>query len=751
MQKGATNTTPQLSIMSSGTYNLMGGTLNATNLYLDPAGVFTQSGGTAFTNNLAANGKFNLSGGTLYTYNLNLNPGSVFTLSSSGTLNASSNPATINLSGGVFNQTGGTLNIGPPGNININSNSTYSLVNGILNLGQVTLNLGGVFNQTGGTLSVLNFYQGGTVNGTLTTLNGNTAYTYNGGAFNGRLILNGPGTFNANFTATDGMENRYGNSLSDNKTFTFNGQGLTNNSTLSLNNNTILGSGPIINNAEMNGAAAYFDGTGAFTNNGSCMFQFLRINNNTENNNYGNLMIPSNGQNNLGYNNGRMAIRPGSTLNNYGHINMDSEMSVIQGGGTLVNKPGGLLSANGIINITNFQNNGILDIHDGNCSIINSFTNNGTIVLNSAMTGGTITNEIHGSILSAQEGAGVGNNIVNKGRIEAKNSLLYLEGVVTNTTSGRIMVTQPNAQLQISQGLANNLGKIILSGGDFDNNSYALQNNGQIVGYGSLRTGALTNIGTMTLSGGNTMVVGAVTNNGLMTLYNTTMFTDSVTNNGTIKTYGGVEKTNQLVFAGGYYGNGVYNSDPAIQTFSDVGIGSKGSWTGGVGDTFIIQHDFLNQSKNNLEWNTLKAELDFVVGDSNQHQMALPGSDKGAVRTGFKNNFAWGILDINGQILNLVDGNTDTRGGAFYVSEILGADVTGDTVSNIFGHGLNIYYDPLRPENAYLQGRRYFLQDGGLLAPVTASATPIPGSLTLVLSGLIGLVVIGRRGLTSKN
>ena len=188
MQKGATNTTPQLSIMSSGSYYLMGGTLNATNLYLDPAGVFAQSGGTASTNNLAANGKFNLSGGTLKTTNLNLNPGSVFTLSSSGTLNASSNPATINLSGGVFNQTGGTLFIGPPGNININSNSTYSLANGSLILGQVTLNPGGTFNQTGGTLNVLNFYQNGTVNGTLTTLNGNTAYTYNGGAFNGRLI-----------------------------------------------------------------------------------------------------------------------------------------------------------------------------------------------------------------------------------------------------------------------------------------------------------------------------------------------------------------------------------------------------------------------------------------------------------------------------------------------------------------------------------------------------------------------------------
>ena len=190
IQKGATNSTPQLSIMSSGSYILVGGTLNATNLYLDPTGVFTQSNGTASTNTLTAFGTYNLSGGTLKATQLNLNTGSVFNLSSSGTLNAITNAATtLNLSGGGFNQSGGTLFIGPTGTININSSSTYSLTNGNLILGTVNLNSGGVFNQTGGTPNILNFNQsGGTVTGTLTTLNRNTTFNYNSGAFNGRLI-----------------------------------------------------------------------------------------------------------------------------------------------------------------------------------------------------------------------------------------------------------------------------------------------------------------------------------------------------------------------------------------------------------------------------------------------------------------------------------------------------------------------------------------------------------------------------------
>lgn len=115
---------------------------------------------------------------------------------------------------------------------------------------------------------------------------------------------------------------------------------------------------------------------------------------------------------------------------------------------------------------------------------------------------------------------------------------------------------------------------------------------------------------------------------------------------------------------------------------------------------------------------------------------------QGASRQGFENNFTWGVLNITGQSLDLQDGNTETAGEAFYAGEILGAAISGDQVTNIFGHGLNVYYEPLLAGNAYLGGLSYWLQDGGRLAPVMA--TPLPGSVWLLLSSLGGLAVVQR-------
>ena len=133
-------------------------------------------------------------------------------------------------------------------------------------------------------------------------------------------------------------------------------------------------------------------------------------------------------------------------------------------------------------------------------------------------------------------------------------------------------------------------------------------------------------------------------------------------------------------------------------------------------DKFFISNDLVNQSKETLLWNTLDAELAFVAGEDKQHQMYLPGIDQGARKEGFQNNFAWGVLDISGQSLELLDGNADD-GGAFYAGEVLGAEINGNLIANIFGHGLNIYYDPLLAGNDYLHGLQYALQEGGMLAP----------------------------------
>ncbi len=70
-------------------------------------------------------------------------------------------------------------------------------------------------------------------------------------------------------------------------------------------------------------------------------------------------------------------------------------------------------------------------------------------------------------------------------------------------------------QIIYSHGLAVNTGQIILSGGAFDNNNVALANSGIIEGFGTLRTGGLTNTGAIN-AGGALDVLGAVANNNLV-------------------------------------------------------------------------------------------------------------------------------------------------------------------------------------------------------------------------------------------
>jgi len=63
-------------------------------------------------------------------------------------------------------------------------------------------------------------------------------------------------------------------------------------------------------------------------------------------------------------------------------------------------------------------------------------------------------------------------------------------------------------------------------------------------------------------------------------------------------------------------------------------------------------------------------------------------------------------------------------------------------ITNIYGNGFNIYYDPFLLGNEYLGGLTYDLNDtlGGQLMP-----TPLPASAWLFLSGLAGLGLLGRR------
>jgi fibronectin-binding autotransporter adhesin len=524
-----------------GVLNITGGTFNITgtntlSIASYGASGVTLNGGTLELGGLITEGipsEFNWTSGTL-SYN---------------------NSATFDSGGtGTLNAFGTSLTLGANQNLTVNGNETLGGTGGFtltLNSGAYHYVVGSLIITPAGTLtqnagSYLYTSEidqdGGTING---FLQNQGFFNYESGAFNGRLINQGTVGFQSNFTAGDGIENDFTLDLLVGQALTINGADLDNLGTFYQGGGTIFGNSTVLNDY-----GGTWQGFGtinpAFTNDGTLELEgVLRV---------------SGGATNNGIVNGAGTIL-GAFANN----------GIVQSSGTIEgafsNAPAGNVQPAGLLTITS------------------AWTNAGVVTMQgtgSILAGGAITNN------SNIQGEGVINSVVTNttGTILAEGGELELTGAGdTNGTAAQIQAGTASTVLY-SQGLATNSGEIALTGGTFDNNGHTITNasTGYISGWGTFRSGGLTNNGFMYI-GGNFNAFGPV-NNGATGAVNATgaglnAFFGPVTNNS-----GGsftIQPGANVTFFNSYTGTAPVNNSGTV-TFAVAS--TSGPITGG-GQTIV--------------------------------------------------------------------------------------------------------------------------------------------------------------------
>ncbi len=516
-------------------------------------GRYLQTGGDNLTPSLT----LGLNGGSYGAYDL-----------SGGTISASE--FWVGYAGtGVMTQTGGAVTAALALRLGSTSsgNGTYSITNGSVSAGWVEVGQVGVgyFQHQGGNVSLGNLFNGS--HGIYNLTSGSLAIS--GALINDGSFAQSAGTFSGNVTNNSNI------SLSGG-TFTVAAGGMVNYGLFSFYGGTLQLNGPSSNqgymqlngNATISGSSAFINygtiaqGSGTATLSGAAVT------------NVGNIQLTLAGALNLN----------GANFTNNGTINLNGAR--IGGSATLVNRYGATITGNGLISAPFDNQGGRLLLTNGTTFISQAFATRGIIQLTedtASLSGGAISNT--GQILGH---GSISNDLTNSGggSIEASGGALILGGLVNNTALGSLAAST-GSKLFLSGGMSTNAGLINLTGGAFDNNGINLSNIGQISGFGTIRTGTLTNNGSMTLTGGFTTVNGNVTNTAgkqIKIAYNPALFTGNVVNNGTFKT-----TSTTATFSGSYTENGTFISDPSDTYFMDVFLNAPGSWTGGVGDRFFVK------------------------------------------------------------------------------------------------------------------------------------------------------------------
>jgi autotransporter-associated beta strand protein len=391
-----------------------------------------------------------------------------------------------------------------------------------------------------------------------------------------------------------------------------------------------------------------------------------------------------------------------------------------------------------------------------------NITNSGTIQatgiaaagsLNEALAigGGNVTNNVGGLIVSDQRAITVDNSndgpafgatsIDNYGTITGKNG----EAIAINSTFNNTLTNR-------ATGVIN--GSVSMGAGNDTVNLYAGSKlNGALDGGAGNDTihlmgagkGSLSNVsnvenlkvdgGTWAISGGQSYSGGTTVAAGA-TAQVSGALNGGVVNNGTVQVQNG-----SASFDGTFQNNGALVSDPATLAFNNLSVGSSGYIQASAGDVYKVGGDFTNFSSQGALWKTGSATLEFTGADGTSHVMDLVGVDM-CKTPNPKDDFNWGALDLDSG--NKVDLAGIGGGDALYLGDLLGADIVGNTITNIMGFdGLVVYYNAHDADNSYLGGLTYNLSGGGMLI----SSVPEPESWALMILGfgLMGVVLRRRR------
>ena len=248
---------------------------------------------------------------------------------------------------------------------------------------------------------------------------------------------------------------------------------------------------------------------------------------------------------------------------------------------------------------------------------------------------------------------------------------------------------------------------------------------------------------TITLAGGYTIqgqgyIQAPLVNNGAVIAQGGNLtISGGITGNGTVTAQGG-----NLTISGGITGNGAVSGlgNATLNILSNLQVGNlnmtqftnlavQNSQTVGISQNFT----FAQQTPSSWNWGAGSTLL--MDGSGTPQSLEVGGKDYGYVPAGFSNNFNLQNLDINGAgtQVSLTDSvNNGQRGGRGGSAEALYVDslyiAAGDTLNL---DGLHLYV-----EGFGLVGNGTWRNGGGM---ITGGPVPIPGTLLLLGSGLLGL------------